>query len=413
MKYLIQFIKILVAYSLLYPLSVFASGTTGTSGAAFLELPVGSRPLSMGDAFTAEVNDINAIYFNPAGLGSMKYPVLSINHQELIEDSRFENISMCYPLFQGYIGFSNSIFWVPPFEKIDIDGNKTGEVTFYNGCTTVAYGYDFEFIYIGGGLKYVYQRIDTLFVQSVAVDIGILKGMYLYSPFNAPLRNFHIGISMLNLGSGARDDPLPRMLRLGLSYKLTNWFGLNMDFTENMIDSSDLYDFTYGFDEGFRMNLGVEFTWLELLFLRGGYRFNDGGTYTFGIGFNYVIKNVTFNLDASYAETKVFGPTYSITLSFKLIPKVVTIEDKIEADKHYKNGIRYFVANDIDTAMKEFKLCRDFDPYYKSIDKKITDLEELHKLQTDNKDFEKEIQEIEKNKDKGEDTIDEELKKIQ
>ncbi|HOM87997.1 MAG TPA: hypothetical protein PLU42_08165, partial [Spirochaetota bacterium] len=47
--------------------TIFAAGSGGTSGADFLEIGVGSRPLGMGEAFTAEVNDINAIYYNPAG----------------------------------------------------------------------------------------------------------------------------------------------------------------------------------------------------------------------------------------------------------------------------------------------------------------------------------------------------------
>jgi hypothetical protein len=61
---------------LLWTDKLYAEGSTGTSGADFLELGVGSRPLSMAEAFTAEVGDINSLYYNPAGLGSLRYPVL-------------------------------------------------------------------------------------------------------------------------------------------------------------------------------------------------------------------------------------------------------------------------------------------------------------------------------------------------
>jgi len=383
---------------ILYPLMIllissrlFGAGTIGTSGADFLELGVGSRPLGMGEAFTAEINDINSLYYNPAGLATLKYPVLSVFHQELILDSRFENISVAEKVYGGWLAISNSFFWVPAFDRIDINGEETGKVQFYNGCFTTGYGYDLELFYLGGSVKYIYQRIDELFLSSFAVDIGILKDMYLYSPFDSPLRNFHVGLSILNIGTNAKDDPLPRMVRLGTSYKLTKWFGFNADFTESMIERSDLYDFTYGFEESFRINTGVELNYLEILFLRGGWRFNDAGTYSLGMGFNYAIKNVAFSLDASYSDNGIFGPVYSMNATFKLIPKVVTVEDKIKAEVHYKKGIKHFVADDIDSAINEFNTARDYNPYHKNIDRKIEDLKEIKKLREENRELDEEL----------------------
>ncbi|MCP4129625.1 MAG: UPF0164 family protein [bacterium] len=383
---------------------LLASGSAGSSGADFLEIGIGSRALSMGEAFTAETNDINSLYYNPSGLAAMKYPVLSIVHQELIVDSRFENVTGGFPLLGGFMGISNSLFWVPTFDKIDIDGNKTGDVTFFNGCFTTGYGYDLGFMYVGGSIKYIYQKIDTLVTHSVAVDLGVLKGMYMYSPFDAPIRNFHIGFSILNVGTNANEDPLPRMIRFGLSYKLTKWYGLNIDFTENFINASDLYDFTYGFDESFRMNMGMEFTYLELLALRGGYRFNDGGTYTLGLGFNYVISDVTFLVDSSFADSGVFGPSYSFNVSFKLIPRVITVEDKRQAEGHYKSGIKYFVANDLDSSINEFRQARDYNPYHKNVDKKIKDLEEIADLMKKNEELDEELKEERKREESDTET---------
>ncbi|HOP28510.1 MAG TPA: PorV/PorQ family protein [Spirochaetota bacterium] len=386
---IIRVIYLLLLLSI--PSMLFAEGSIGTSGADFLELGVGSRPLGMGEAFTAEINDINSLYYNPAGLATLKYPVLSIFHHELILDSRFENISMAQKVYGGWLALSNSFFWVPPFEKIDIDGNETGEVQFYNGNFSVGYGYDLELFYLGGSVKYIYQKIDTLFLSSVAVDVGILKDMYLYSPFDSPLRNFSVGLSIVNLGTNAKDDPLPRMIRFGTSYKMTKWFGFNVDFTEYMINMSDLYDFTYGFEESFRINTGIELNYLEILYLRGGWRFNDAGTYTMGMGFNYAIKDVAFGLDASYSDNGIFGPVYSITATFKLIPKVITVEDKVKAEAHYRKGIKHFVADDIDSAINEFNTARDYNPYHKNIDRKIEDLKEIKKLREENRELDEEL----------------------
>lgn len=374
-----------------------AAGSIGVSGATFLEIGVGSRPLGMGEAFTAGTDDINTIYYNPAGLATLRYPLLSVHHQELILDSRFENVSFAHPLFGGILGLSHSIFWVPSFDKIDIDGNKTGQVKFVNGVMNIAYAYDLNFMYVGGTVKYVYQKIDTLFVNSFAFDIGVLKGMYLISPFDAPVRNFYLGMSLQNIGTPARSNPLPRIMRMGASYRMTHWMTLNLDVTENFIVASDLYDFIYGFDESFRVNTGVEFTYLDLVSLRAGYRFNDAGGFSAGLGFNYVIDNVSFTIDASFSDAGIFGPVYSLGVSFKLIPKVITIEDRIEAENHYKKAIKLFIANDFDGALQEFELCREANPYHKNIDGKINDIKEILELRKQNEELDEELKKLKRN----------------
>lgn len=365
-----------------------ASETVGTTGATFLEMGVGSRPLSMGEAFTAEIDDINTLYYNPAGLGSLKFPQLSVFHHELIMESRLENLILCYPIADGFLGISNTVFWTPSFTKYDINGINVGEVQFYNGCLTVGFGYDLNYLYLGASLKYIYQKIDTKMVHAFAADIGVLKGFRMWTPFDAPIRNFHIGLSVLNLGTRVMNSPLPRHIRLGLSYKPINWMTLNVDFIENCIKPSDLIDFTHGFNESFRVNVGMELNYLEILYIRGGWRFNDAGTYTVGLGFNYVIRNVSFTVDASVSDSGNFNPTYSFNVTFKLIPKVVTIEDRRVAEDHYRKGIKAYVADDVDGAIKEFNLTRDYNPYHKNIDKKIKDIREIQNLKKVNKDNE-------------------------
>ncbi|OHD63195.1 MAG: hypothetical protein A2176_11510 [Spirochaetes bacterium RBG_13_51_14] len=386
MKYKYSIVSTCVLLALFAVSRARAAGTVGTSGATFLEYAIGSRALGMGEAFTAETDDINVLYFNPAGLGSLKYPQLALFHQELILESRLENLTFCSPIKKfGYLGVANTIFWVPTFDKVDINGLDVGDIQFYNGCLTVGYGYDFNYFYLGASAKYIYQKIDTKMVHSFAMDIGILKGFRIWSPLDAPLRNFHIGLSVLNLGTKAMDSPLPRHIRLGFSYKPMNWLGLNVDLIENCIIANDLIDFTHGFNESFRMNIGMELSYLDLFYLRGGWRLNDTGTYTVGLGFNYVIKNVSFTIDASFADAGDFNPIYSFNVTFKLIPKVVTIEDRRNAEGHYKRGIKSYVGDDIDGALKEFKTTRDYNPYYKNIDKKIDDLEEIQDLKRQNK----------------------------
>lgn len=392
---LICFVRLAVCSAGLFALSAVpasAYGTAGTSGATFLELGTGARALAMGEAYTAGSEDVNTLYYNPAGLGTLQYPVASYNHQELLYDSRFETAMGAFPLYKGFLACSASAFWVPPFDRVDISGSKTGSVTVVDTAFTAGYGKDLGPVYVGGSIKYIYQKIDTLSTNSAAVDLGIMKSMYLYSPFAAPIRNFSLGMSVLNLGTTAKDDPLPRTLRLGTSYIPVKWMRIHADLTESVIDPDDLYDFTYGFEEGFRANVGMELSWQDILFLRGGYRFNDAGTYTFGFGFNYAIENVSFIIDTAYQDNGRFGPNYCVNVTFKLIPKIITAGDRRSAEKYYQDGIRYYVADDLQSSLDAFKKSRDYNPYQRSINEKIADLEELEKLKEKNRKFEEEEQ---------------------
>ena len=387
---------LLAAIVIFTPGILFAAGSAGTSGADFLEIGVGSRPLGMGEAFTAVTGDINAIYYNPAGLATMRYPILSVMHQELILDSRFENISAAIPLYDGFLGLSHSLFWVPSFDKIDIDGNETGKVQFYNSNAAAAYGISLGFMEVGGAVKYVYQKIDTLNLHSVAMDAGISKRLYMYSPFSAPTRNFSVGLAMSNFGTAVMDSPLPRTIRLGTAYSPTKWLNLSMDMVESAINASDLYDFTYGFEESFRINTGMELTYLELVSLRAGYRFNDAGKYSLGVGFNYQVKDVNFNVDASYSDTGIFGPVYSFTVSVKLLLRELTLDDKKEAERHYQEGIKNFIKKDLDGAISEFEKARRIDRFHKNVNQKIRDLRKLKDLQMENEKLEKELEDLRK-----------------
>jgi len=373
---------------LCFKLTVYASGSAGVSGAAFLDLGIGARALGMGEAYTAATGDVNSLYYNPAGLGTLNFPILSIQHQELIADSKFENITCAFPVYNGFLAISNSLFWVPPFDRIDMYGNAISKITFINGAFTVGYGANLGFMYVGGSVKYIYQKIDSLYINSAAVDLGIMKGLSFHTPFEAPVQNFFIGLSILNLGTPAHNSPLPRRLNLGFSYKFAHWACLNMDLSQSMIDVSDFYDFTYGFDESFRVKFGVEFNYLDIIFVRGGYKINDGGTYSVGMGFNYAVQNVAMVLDTSYEDVGIFGPNYSINLSFKLIPKVITYEDRVAAQSHFRNGIRFFVGDELDAAIREFRLARDYDPYIENINRRIRELEELRRITEENRRFE-------------------------
>jgi len=60
---------------------VFAE-TDGTKGAAFLKLGQGARAIGMGESFVAVGDDVNALFWNPAGIARIKERQLTFMYSD-------------------------------------------------------------------------------------------------------------------------------------------------------------------------------------------------------------------------------------------------------------------------------------------------------------------------------------------
>src|SRR5689334_7451225 len=69
----------------------------GTSSATFLRIGVGARAEGMGETFVAVANDPSAIYWNPAGLGSLQRRELSISHVQWPADINYDHVTLVLP----------------------------------------------------------------------------------------------------------------------------------------------------------------------------------------------------------------------------------------------------------------------------------------------------------------------------
>lgn len=73
----------------------------GNAGGEFLTIPVGARGVAMGQAFTAVVDDISAVWWNPAGLGFMRSPAAFFTNIDLPLDVQYNFLGVGAPVFDG------------------------------------------------------------------------------------------------------------------------------------------------------------------------------------------------------------------------------------------------------------------------------------------------------------------------
>ena len=70
----------------------------GNAGGEFLTIPMGARGVAMGQSFTAVVDDISALWWNPAGLGFMRSPAAFFTNVNLPLDVQYNYAGVGSPV---------------------------------------------------------------------------------------------------------------------------------------------------------------------------------------------------------------------------------------------------------------------------------------------------------------------------
>ena len=292
-RYRIAAFTLLLA--VLAPQSALAAA--GETGFAFLKLGVGARAMGMGSAYVALADDPTAVYWNPAGLASIKGAEVSLMHNEWIEDFRQEFAAVSTPLLGGALGFGFSGFYTSELERRDETGVLTGHFGFNDISASANYARILGSKFAGGvGIKYIREMIDQEDATTVAFDLG---GRY----FDAG-SGLSAGAAIQNLGGDAKFDQegfsLPTTMRGGvaLTRDVSRWQGRGVLSAEVNKSSKD----------DARFHVGGEFEYKERVALRVGAKFGyDDQDLSFGlgvkqkgIGFDYALVPFSSNLGTTH-----------------------------------------------------------------------------------------------------------------
>jgi len=202
------------------PSLVFAQSARGTSAFQFLQLGVGARPSAMGEVFAGVADDVNSIYWNPAGLAGIARRELSVTHALWFGDITYSNLACAQPVKGGTVGAAFNVLNTGDIRKADNTGLRLSDT--YNMSDVmgiVSYARGFDKLALGANLKFISSRIEEETAHSFAADIGAL-----YSGFKPWGRRLGVGLSVQNLGTKAKyvseENPLPVIVRAGGSLQL-------------------------------------------------------------------------------------------------------------------------------------------------------------------------------------------------
>ncbi len=279
----------------------------------FLRYGVGGRATGMGESYAAAEGDIFSSYWNPAGLAKIEKPQFAFMHSIVPVNTLLEFIGFGYPLknvgFFALSGFFNIPESIPITDNV---GQTIGELKWLNYALTLSYARRvYAGLSLGLSAKIVQMReSDPIFGGAKGTAYGGDLGL-LYA---TPLKGLNLGFALLNYGTKLqmegekKEDDLPRTIKAGFAYKMdlfgNNYFILSLD--ENKVLS-----------DKWRLNIGSEVAFFELVFVRFGYYEKEGnvaGT-TYGVGVKF--KNYEFDFTNIPISTMIgYERSNKISLTF-------------------------------------------------------------------------------------------------
>ena len=285
------FLLCLVLIGLLFPGLLFAQGVskTGTVAATFLEIPVGASAVGMGSAFVSLANDATSLYWNPAGSAWLVQSEVLAVHTTWIADTRFDYAAFVLPLEDfGTVGVNFTSLNMDDMKVTTVERPEgTGEL-FSAGDLAVGVSYAHKLtdrFTIGFNAKFIQQTIWHESASAFAIDVGTIFRTDLIGglTIGASLTNF--GTPMKMSGRDARQfgmiDPtkpgtnsqIPQDIEMD-SWDLPLLFQIGVSTTPFKTDNYRLTvaaDALHPNDNYESVNLGGEFAFQDVLFLRGGY----------------------------------------------------------------------------------------------------------------------------------------------
>jgi hypothetical protein len=279
-----------------------ANKNTGTTGAQFLKIGAGARPAGMGEAFTAVADDVNAVAWNPAGLGYLPSPQFTAMHTQWFQGADYEFLAAAYPYGWGTLGIGAASLTVDDIEKRAADTDAPdGLFEASDMAYTISYGKSFGEDWSAGiNVRHLRSRIDTESASAFAADLGGL--------WRTPHRPLTMGLTVRHLGTEIKfvdeGDPLPLTATLGAGYRLfEDKLSLGVDLRQPV-------------DNDLQVGAGTEFTQTFAWDLAGSLRagFNSAGTdpsdgltgLSIGLGLSW--RNVAF--DAAWVPYGFLGNTF-------------------------------------------------------------------------------------------------------
>ena len=303
----------------------------GTSGAQFLQIPVGARASALGGAVVGLTDDASSVFWNPAGLAKIKSFQANFSYMRWFDLFDFNALSVAFNAGDAGVFAASMIVFSTGEMEITTEQEPNGTGRFFDS-QDIAVGASYsrfltDRFNVGITVKYISQRIWNEIADGFAFDVG--------TQYRLDFQNLTIAMSMSNFGGDLQYDgpdlnivydkntnfPLSRLTPGKLQtdpYPLPLNFQVGIGFDIYQADFIKIrggIDAVHPNDNDERVLFGTEFSFFDRFFLRGGYRYNyDDENFTFGAGVNIPISNAAVYFDYAYSVYDILPSVHRISV---------------------------------------------------------------------------------------------------
>jgi hypothetical protein len=266
---------------LLVSTSAFAGGDYGLPG-EFLNVGAGAKPAAMGRAWTAVADDINAIYWNPAGVAMYRSGQILFQYSPLYLGGSMSYMAYSQPLYSmGCFGLGVANSSSGDLDRISAtnpevpSGKYADRETGYLGT----YAYRFNDLFaLGTNVKVAEHVMDGKTARGYGMDAGAL--------YQIVENKYKVGLMVRNLVPPAYKWPtdterFPTNFRAG---------GAAYFFEDRLLTTMDV-EKSVGVSQNPKLHFGLQTYFFQDLFLRLG---ADPSQLTAGLGFRYKTLEVDY-----------------------------------------------------------------------------------------------------------------------
>jgi hypothetical protein len=301
----------------------------GTTGYAFLELPVSARTAGIGEASVA-LPDANAeaVFINPALLGFMSHKhVAQVSFANWLAETKHEAISYAIDLEDvGVFGVGLVRLDMGTMQgTVNADPTRPGSYILTSPYSADAIAVSLTYarrltdrFSFGATVKYVREGLTNV--------EDITKGLADYTSTNVVFDAgvlYYTGLGSLRIAASIRDFgvdskyigdsfKMPTTMRLGAAMEIVGDSEAPQRLTTTV-------EALHPSNHAERVNLGVEYWFQNLVALRVGYKYNyDEERLAAGIGLRWAGLGAPLEFDASYTGYGRLGSVVRLTLQAAL-----------------------------------------------------------------------------------------------
>ncbi|MBN1350743.1 PorV/PorQ family protein [candidate division KSB1 bacterium] len=310
----------------------------GQAGMSFLAIGGSARAAGMADVFTFVKNDLSSVFYNPAGLATVEKRSFYFNYTSWIADMSVSHLAVSWNLDKyGVVALHGQLMDYGTFNgtaisDTDPKGYADIDVGDVSGLALgVGYGIRMtDRFSIGGNIKYVKQQLgqNQTFVADVVENKGNPKenkiddlAFDFGTTYDTGIRSIVLSMSIRNYAQQQlfenEEFMIPQTYKIGISADLFQLLPYSPGENHSAllaiegVDPSDRPEF---------LNLGLEYTLMNMISLRGGWaaqRAQDGvGGICAGAGFNLNTEAFSGRVDLAYSDFgSILGSVMRVSLS--------------------------------------------------------------------------------------------------